>query len=95
MNEIKVGIIRENIELNRWEVLVDDKVISHTKTLAWIKGNIRKSVKIRKAGVRIFDVFQNGETIRCETFSPYVHKPRGMQTWKVEQCEMFPESEYQ
>lgn len=74
MSEETVGVIQENPAENRWEVLVNGELLTHTKTLAWVKCNMRKSTKVLKSGVKVFDVIEDGETTRFEPFSPRAKK---------------------
>ena len=62
--DTKVAVIQQNTNLNRWEVVVDGKVELHTKTLAWVQSNIRKSTKMKKLNVTSYVIKTNfGEVV--------------------------------
>lgn len=65
MSETKVGIIRET-KGGKWMIEIDGKEVLQTKSLVWVKSNARKSAKLSKTGVRIFDVTEDGKTTRWD-----------------------------
>ena len=74
MSNEKIGVVRET-ENGKWVIEVDGIEILQTKSLVWVKSNARKSAKLRKSGVRVFDVTENGKVTRWDMDAKPVRKP--------------------